>query len=63
MSEVWTMMLKGAGVGAWVVGMALVLAVALPVFGVLFAVIAKVLRISGASDRSRSAGRQASRED
>ena len=51
MSEVWTMMLNGAGVGAWVVGMALVLAVALPVFGVLFAVIAKVLRIYGASDR------------
>ena len=38
MSGIWTMMLKGAGVGAWVVGMAL------PVFGVLFAVIAKVLR-------------------
>ena len=45
MSGIWTMMLNGAGVGAWVVGMALVLAVALPVFGVLFAVIAKVLRI------------------
>ena len=45
MSEIWSMMLKGAGVGAWVVRAALVLAVALPVFGVLFAVIAKVLRI------------------
>ena len=45
MSDVWTIMLNGAGVRAWVVGMALVLAVALPVFGVLFAVIAKVLRI------------------
>ena len=44
------MMLKGAGVGAWVVGMALVLAVALPVFGVLFAVIAKVLRIGKGAD-------------
>lgn len=44
MNEVWTMMLKGAGVGAWVVGAGLVLAIALPVFGVLFAVIAKVLR-------------------
>lgn len=43
MSEVWTMMQKGAGVGAWVVGAGLVLAIALPVFGVLFAVIAKVL--------------------
>lgn len=45
MSGIWTMMLKGAGVGAWVVGMALVLAVALPVFVVLFAVIARVLNI------------------
>lgn len=44
MSEVWTMMQKGAGVGAWVVGAGLVLAIALPVFGVLFAVIARVLR-------------------
>ena len=44
MSGIWTMMLKGAGVGAWVVGMALVLAVALPVFGVLFAVIGWILR-------------------
>ena len=42
MNEVWTMMLKGAGVGAWVVGAGLVLAIALPVFGVLFAVIARV---------------------
>ena len=50
MSEVWTMMLKGACVGAWVVGMALVLAVALPVFGALFAVIAKVLRIGKGED-------------
>ena len=45
MNEIWTMMARGAGVGAWVVGAALVLVVALPVFGVLFAVIAKVLRI------------------
>ena len=50
MSGIWTMMLKGAGVGAWVVGMALVLAVALPVFGVLLAVIAKVLRIGRGED-------------
>jgi hypothetical protein len=50
MSEVWSMMLKGAGVGAWVVGMALVLAVALPVFGVLFAVIAKALRFGRGAD-------------
>lgn len=47
MNEVWTMMLKGAGVGAWVVGAGLVLAIALPVFGVLFAVIGKVLRMGG----------------
>lgn len=44
MSEIWTMFQQGAGVGAWVVGAALVLTVALPVFVVLFAVIAKVLR-------------------
>lgn len=50
MSEVWTMMQKGAGVGAWVVGAGLVLAIALPVFGVLFAVMAKVLRIGGKED-------------
>jgi hypothetical protein len=49
MNEVWTMMLKGAGAGAWVVGAGLVLAIALPVFGVLFAVIAKVL---GAGNRN-----------
>ena len=50
MSEVWTMMLKGAGVGAWVVGMALVLAVALPVFVVLLTAIAKVLRMGKGED-------------
>ena len=50
MSEVWTMMQKGAGVGAWVVGAGLVLTIALPVFGVLFAVIAKVLRMGGKED-------------
>lgn len=50
MNEIWTMMAKGAGVGAWVVGAGLVLAIALPVFGVLFAVIAKVLRIGGKED-------------
>ena len=50
MSGIWMMMLKGAGVGAWVVGAALVLAVALPVFGVLFAVIARVLRIGKGED-------------
>jgi hypothetical protein len=42
---------QGAGVGAWVVGAALVLVVALPVFGVLFAVIAKVLRIGKGEDK------------
>ena len=50
MSGIWTMFQQGAGVGAWVVGMALVLTVALPVFGVLFAVIAKVLRIGKGAD-------------
>lgn len=50
MNEVWTMMLKGAGVGAWVVGAGLVLAIALPVFGVLFAVIAKVLSMGKKED-------------
>ena len=44
MSGIWTMMLKGASAGAWVVGAALVLTVALPVFGVLFAVIGWILR-------------------
>ena len=33
MNEVWTMMQRGAGVGAWVVGAGLVLVIALPVFG------------------------------
>lgn len=51
MSDVWTIMLNGAGVRDWVLGMALVLAVALPVvFGVLFAVIARVLRIVRGED-------------
>lgn len=50
MNEVWTMMLKGAGVGAWVVGAGLVLAIALPVFGVLFTVIAKVLSMGKKED-------------
>ena len=51
MNEVWTMMLKGAGVGAWVVGAGLVLAIALPVFGVLFAVMAKVLSMGKKEDK------------
>lgn len=50
MNEVWTMMLKGAGVGAWVVGAGLVLAIALPVFGVLFALIARVLSMGKKED-------------
>jgi len=50
MSEVWTMMLKGASVGAWVVGAGLVLAIALPVFGVLFAVIARVFSMGKKED-------------
>ena len=44
MNELWTMFRMGAGIGAWAVGAALVLTLALPVFGVLFAVIARVLR-------------------
>ena len=44
MSGIAVMFARGAGVGAWVVGLGLVLVVALPVFGVLFALIARVLR-------------------
>lgn len=44
MNELWMMFQRGAGVGAWVVGAALVLTVAMPVFGVLFAVIGWILR-------------------
>ena len=51
MNEVWTMMLKGAGVGAWVVGAGLVLVIALPVFGVLFAVIARVFSMGKKGDK------------
>ena len=44
MSEIFGMFLKGAGVGAWTIGFAFALTVALPVFGVLFAVIGWILR-------------------
>ena len=44
MSELLTMFGQGAGIGAWVVGAALVLTVALPVFGLLFALIGLVFR-------------------
>lgn len=50
MSELLAMFQRGAGVGAWVVGMALVLAVALPVFGVLFSLMAWVLRLGRHGD-------------
>jgi hypothetical protein len=43
MSEVWMMFEKGAGIGTCVVGAALVLTVALPLFGLLFALIGRVL--------------------
>ena len=45
MSEIWMMLQKGAGVGAWVVGAGIVLTVALPVFAAVFAVIGRVLQI------------------
>lgn len=51
MSELWRMFQLGAGVGAWVAGLALVVAIMLPVFGILMAVIARVLR-GGAPPRA-----------
>ena len=50
MSGIWEMMLNGAGVGAWVVGAALVLTVALPMFVMLLTVMARVLRIGKGED-------------
>ena len=50
MSEIFGMLMKGVGVGAWAIGFAFALVVALPVFGVLFAVIARVLRIGKGAD-------------
>lgn len=47
MSGLWVMFRHGASIGAWVVGFALVLVVALPVFGMLFALMARVLRGGG----------------
>lgn len=44
MSEIFEMFLKGAGIGAWVIGLAFALLIALPVFGLLFAVIGWILR-------------------
>lgn len=44
MSEMWMRFQQGAGIGAWVIGAGLVLVVALPVFGLLFAVIGWILR-------------------
>lgn len=44
MNEVWTMMLKGVGAGAWVVGAGLALVVALPVFWALLGLIGWALR-------------------
>lgn len=52
MNELWMMFQRGAGIGAWVVGLALVLTLALPVFGILFAVIARILR-GGAAHAER----------
>ena len=42
--------MKGVGVGAWAIGFAFALVVALPVFGVLFAVIARILKIGRKED-------------
>ena len=50
MSEIFGMLMKGVGVGAWAIGFAFALAVALPVFGVLFAVIARILKIGRKED-------------
>ena len=44
MSEIFGMLMKGAGVGAWAIGFAFALTVALPVLGLLFAVIGWILR-------------------
>ena len=52
MSEIFGMLMKGVGVGAWAIGFAFALTGALPVLGVLFAVVAWILKIgAGASDR------------
>lgn len=56
MNELWMMFQKGAGIGAWVVGLALVLTLALPVFGILFAVIARVLRGGANAGRAERKG-------
>ena len=50
MSEIFGMFLKGVGVGAWAIGFAFALTVALPVLGVLFAVIARILKIGRKDD-------------
>ena len=50
MSEIFGMLMKGVGVGAWAIGFAFALVVALPVFGVLFAVIARILKIGRKED-------------
>ena len=50
MSEIFGMLMKGVGVGAWAIGFAFALVVALPVFGVLFAVIAQILKIGRKED-------------
>ena len=50
MSEIFGMFLNGVGVGAWAIGFAFALTVALPVLGVLFAVIARILKIGRKDD-------------
>ena len=50
MSEIFEMFLKGVGVGAWAIGFAFALTVALPVVGLLFAVIARILKIGRKED-------------
>ena len=50
MNELWMMFQRGAATGAWVVGAATVMAVALPAFGILMALIAWVMRLGRKDD-------------
>lgn len=44
MNELWAMFQRGAGIGAWVVGFAVVVTVAMPVYALMTALIGWVLR-------------------
>ena len=50
MEQLIGMFEKGAGVGAWIIGLALVLAVATPVVGLILTLIGKILRIGRKED-------------